>query len=73
MRPAGRGHVVSVVSLAGIVAAPGATVYGASKHAAIAFSIGTLTDLRLAGVRDIHMSCLFPEGIWPPMLNDKAR
>ena len=71
MRPAGRGHVVSVVSLAGIVAAPGETVYGASKHAAIAFSIGTLTDLRLAGVRDIHILCLCPDEIWTPMLHDK--
>jgi NAD(P)-dependent dehydrogenase (short-subunit alcohol dehydrogenase family) len=71
MRPAGEGHVVAVVSLAGIVAAPGETVYGASKHAAIAFSIGTLTDLRLAGIRDVHISCLCPDGIWTPMLYDK--
>ena len=71
MRPAGEGHVVNVVSLAGIVAAPGGTIHGASKHAAIAFSIGTLTDLRLAGVRDIHISCLRPDGIWTPMLHDK--
>jgi len=71
MRPAGEGHVVNVVSLAGIVAAPGETVYGASKHAAIAFSIGTLTDLRLAGIRDVHISCLCPDGIWTPMLYDK--
>ena len=71
MRPAGEGHVINVVSLAGIVAAPGETVYGASKHAAIAFSIGTLTDLRLAGIRDVHISCLCPDGIWTPMLYDK--
>ena len=71
MRAAGEGHVVNVVSLAGIVAAPGETVYGASKHAAIAFSIGTLADLRLAGIRDVHISCLCPDGIWTPMLYDK--
>jgi len=71
MRAAGRGHVVNVVSLAGLVAAPGEAIYGASKHAAIAFSIGTLTDLRLAGVKGIDISCVCPDGIWTPMLQDK--
>ncbi len=71
MRSAGRGHVVNIVSLAGLVAAPGEAVYGASKHAAIAFSIGTLADLRQAGVRGIDISCVCPDGIWTPMLHDK--
>src|SRR5436305_3058811 len=34
MRAAGRGHIVNVVSLAGLVPAPGEAVYAASKHAA---------------------------------------
>lgn len=71
MRSAGRGHVVNVVSLAGIVAAPREAVYAASKHAAIAFSLGTLTDLRLAGEKDVDISCLCPDGIWTPMLHDR--
>jgi NAD(P)-dependent dehydrogenase (short-subunit alcohol dehydrogenase family) len=71
MRPAGRGHVINVVSLAGLVAAPGEVVYAASKHAALAFSIGTLTDLRGAGIRDIDVSAICPDGIWSPMLEDK--
>lgn len=71
MRAAGSGHVVNVVSLAGLVAAPGETVYSASKHAAIAFSLGTLLDLRRAGVRGIDISCVCPDGIWTPMLQDK--
>jgi len=71
MRPAGRGHVVNVVSLAGLVAAPGEAVYSASKHAAIAFSLGTLSDLRPAGIRGIDISCVCPDGIWTPMLHDK--
>jgi short-subunit dehydrogenase len=71
MRPAGRGHVINVVSLAGLVAAPGETVYSASKHAAIAFSIGTLAELRIDGCRDVHISCLCPDGIWTPMIHDK--
>ncbi len=71
MRPAGRGHVINVVSLAGLVAAPGEALYSASKHAAIAFSIGTLADLRRSGVRDVHVSALCPDGIWTPMIADK--
>ncbi len=71
MLAAGRGHVVNVVSLAGIVAAPGEVTYSATKHAAIAFTLGTLFDLRRAGVRGIDLSAVCPDGIWTPMLEDK--
>ncbi|XTZ17166.1 SDR family oxidoreductase [Micromonospora echinospora] len=71
MRGQGSGHVLNVVSLAGLVAPPGETVYAASKHALLAFSLGTLADLRLAGHRDVHVSCLCPDGIWTPMLHDR--
>lgn len=71
MVPAGRGQVINIVSLAGIVAAPGEVTYAASKHAAMAFTLGTLFDLRRAGHRDIHLSALCPDGIWTPMLEDK--
>ena len=65
------GHVVNVVSLAGLTAVPGEAVYAASKHAALGFSLSTLTDLRLAGIRNIDISCVCPDGIWTPMLHDK--
>ncbi|MFR9779733.1 SDR family NAD(P)-dependent oxidoreductase [Micromonospora sp. MS34] len=71
MRRQGHGHVLNIVSLAGLIAAPGETVYAASKHALLAFSLGTLTDLRMAGVQGVHVSCLCPDGIWTPMLHDK--
>jgi NAD(P)-dependent dehydrogenase (short-subunit alcohol dehydrogenase family) len=71
MLATGRGHVVNVVSLAGIVAAPGEVAYSASKHAAMAFTLGTLFDLRRAGVRGIEVSAVCPDGIWTPMLEDK--
>jgi NAD(P)-dependent dehydrogenase (short-subunit alcohol dehydrogenase family) len=71
MRGNGGGHVVNVVSLAGVTAVPGEAVYAASKHAAIGFSLSTLADLRLAGVRDVDVSCVCPDGIWTPMLHDK--
>ena len=71
MCPADAGHVVNVISLAGLVTAPGETVYAASKHAALAFSLGTLSDLRRAAIRGVHISCVCPDGLWTPMLHDK--
>lgn len=67
----GGGHIVNIVSLAGITAVPGEAVYAASKHAAVGFSLSTLTDLRLAGIKNIDISCVCPDGIWTPMLHDK--
>lgn len=71
MVPAGRGQVINVISLAGIVAAPGEVAYSASKHAAIAFTLGTLFDLRRAGHRGIDLCAVCPDGIWTPMIEDK--
>lgn len=71
MVPAGHGHVINVISLAGLVAAPGEVNYSASKHAAIAFTLGTLFDLRREGVSGVELSALCPDGIWTPMLADK--
>jgi len=71
MMVAERGHIVNVVSLAGIVAAPGEVAYSASKHAAMAFTIGTMFDLRRSGIRGIDVSAVCPDGIWTPMLEDK--
>jgi NAD(P)-dependent dehydrogenase (short-subunit alcohol dehydrogenase family) len=71
MLAAGRGHVINVVSLAGLVAAPGEVAYSASKHAAIAFTLGTQMDLRRSGIEGIHLSAVCPDGIFTPMLADK--
>jgi NAD(P)-dependent dehydrogenase (short-subunit alcohol dehydrogenase family) len=67
----GRGHVINVISLAGIVAAPGEVTYSASKHAAMAFTLGTLFDLRRAEIEGVTLSAVCPDGIWTPMLEDK--
>ncbi|MFD4247039.1 SDR family oxidoreductase [Streptomyces sp. NPDC058525] len=62
MRGSG-GHVVNIVSLAGLTAVAGEAVYAASKHAAIGFSLSTMADLRAAGVQDTDISCICPDGI----------
>lgn len=72
MRSVRRGHVLNVVSLSGIVVGGGQALYAASKHGALAFGIGTALDLRLEGLRDIHISSLCPHGIWTPMLYELA-
>lgn len=71
MTRAGRGQIVNVCSLAAIVAAPGEVAYSATKHAAIAFTLGTLFDLRRRGFKGISVSAVCPDGIWTPMLEDK--
>lgn len=71
MIAAGHGQVINVISLAGIVAAPGEVTYSASKHAAMAFTLGTLFDLRRAGIEGVTLSAVCPDGIWTPMLEDK--
>ncbi|HXS34755.1 MAG TPA: SDR family oxidoreductase [Solirubrobacterales bacterium] len=71
MIASGHGHVINVISLAGIVAAPGEVTYSASKHAAMAFTLGTLFDLQRAGIDGVKLSAVCPDGIWTPMLEDK--
>lgn len=71
MRDSGGGHVVNIASLAGLTAVAGEAVYAASKHAVLGFSLSSMADLRLAGVKDVQISCVCPDGIWTPMLHDK--
>ncbi len=72
MRERNRGSIVNVVSLAGLAPVPGMAAYSASKHAALAFSLSTLGELRATGSRGVSISCLCPAGIWTPMLHDRT-
>ena len=67
----GSGHIVNVVSLAGLTAVPGEVVYAATKHAVMGLSLSTMLDLRIAGLRGVVISCICPDGMWTPMLYDK--
>jgi NAD(P)-dependent dehydrogenase (short-subunit alcohol dehydrogenase family) len=71
MRPVNRGHLINVVSLAGLAAPPGEALYAATKHAAMAFTLGTLADLRRSGSSAISVTAVCPDGIWTPMLFDR--
>jgi len=57
MMKRGRGHVVNIASLAGRFATPGAAVYGASKHAVIAFSESLHYEVEGYGV---HVTAVNP-------------
>jgi short-subunit dehydrogenase len=37
----------------------------------MAFTLGTLFDLRRSGVSGVQISAVCPDGIWTPMLEDK--
>jgi NAD(P)-dependent dehydrogenase (short-subunit alcohol dehydrogenase family) len=71
MRGTGGGHIINIASLAGLVPVPGEGVYAGTKHGVMGFSLSTQADLILAGIRDITISCICPDGIWTPMLYDK--
>ena len=71
MNEAKRGHIVNIVSLAGLSAVPGEAVYSATKHAVMGLSVSTMLDLRIAGLSDVNVSCICPDGMWTPMLYDK--
>lgn len=65
------GHIVNIVSLAGLISVPGEGVYSGSKHGALGFSLSAAADLKIAGIRGVDISCVCPDGIWTPMLYDK--
>ena len=50
MRPRGKGHVVNVASMGGVVAMPGAAAYCSSKHAVVGFCEALRWELAGTGV-----------------------
>lgn len=63
------GHIVNVASLAGFVATPGGTIYGASKFGVIGFSDALRRELRGSG---IHVSAFCP-GFTPSELSPNLK
>ena len=56
------GRVLNVASLSALGPGPGIAVYGATKHAVLAFGTSLQADLRAAG-RDIEVRTLCPDAI----------
>ncbi|MCH9816409.1 MAG: SDR family oxidoreductase, partial [Actinomycetia bacterium] len=52
----GRGHIVNVASLAGLIPSPGMAPYSATKHAVVGMSLSMQLDLADTGV-DVTVVC----------------
>lgn len=50
MKPRGRGHIVNVASMAGVVPIPGGATYSASKHAVVGLCESLAWELRDTGI-----------------------
>lgn len=70
MRASDGGHVVSIASLASWVPVPGEAVYAATKAGVLSFTLGLRAELDAAGVRDVRLSAVCPDGMLTPMLTD---
>jgi short-subunit dehydrogenase len=57
MKPRGRGHIVNVASLAGVVSVAGIATYSATKHGVVGYSEAARHELRGTGV---DISCVMP-------------
>ncbi|WP_030165015.1 SDR family oxidoreductase [Spirillospora albida] len=57
MLPRGKGHIINIASLAGVMYVPGLALYNASKAAVIAFTEATRLEVQDRGV---HVSAVLP-------------
>lgn len=66
----GRGHVLTIGSLASWVPVPGECVYAATKAGILSFTLGLEGELRAQGVTGIHFTVVCPDGMLTPMITD---
>jgi NAD(P)-dependent dehydrogenase (short-subunit alcohol dehydrogenase family) len=66
MKPAGRGRIVNIASLAALAPIPGIAVYSASKFAVRGFSLAAAQELEPFGV---HVSVVCPDAVATPMVD----
>jgi len=61
------GHIINIGSLSSVVPAPGFSVYGATKHAVLGYSVALEGDLRRAKI-PIKVSTICPDAIETDMV-----
>lgn len=66
----GRGHVITIGSLASWVPVPGECVYAATKAGVLSFTLGLEGELRASGVTGVRFTVVCPDGILTPMITD---
>ena len=69
--PGGSKHIVNLGSLSALAPVPGLTVYGATKHAVLGFTLALEGDLRQARL-PIGVHCMCPDGANTRLLRDQA-
>jgi short-subunit dehydrogenase len=72
MREQGRGTLVNVSSIAGVVSQPYTHAYGMSKHAIRALSASLRQELELEKVKQIHVCTVLPAGVDTPLFEHAA-
>jgi short-subunit dehydrogenase len=65
------GHLINIGSLSSVVPAPGFSVYGATKHAVLGYSVALEGDLRRAKI-PIKVSTICPDAIETDMVKGVA-
>lgn len=63
----GEGHLLNTASAAGLLTELHSAPYAVTKHAALAFAEWLAVTY---GDRGIRVSCLCPEGVWTPMIQN---
>ncbi|MEU2559809.1 SDR family oxidoreductase [Streptomyces longispororuber] len=72
MREQGRGTLVNVASIVGVVAQPYTHAYGMSKHAVRALGASLRQELRLDKARHVHVCTVLPATIDTPLFEHAA-
>ena len=70
MLPRKRGHIITTVSMGGIIALKGSACYAATKFGLRGFVVSLHNELRANG---INVSGIYPSGVDTPMLQYEAR
>jgi NAD(P)-dependent dehydrogenase (short-subunit alcohol dehydrogenase family) len=68
---AGGGHIINLASMSSFGPVPGLAVYGATKHAVLAFTESLQGDLEAANI-PIRMHAVCPDGVDPRLVSDRA-
>lgn len=66
MAARGRGHIINIASIAGLVPVPGLAVYCGSKYAVRGYSVSAAIELRPKGV---YVTAICPATVQTPMLD----